>query len=122
MIELSDQNTLRQIYARGAEKNSATITNYDFGGSPYNPVEVTILDTSDNKEKAFWISDIDGILTEAIQRGDTSKTNPNLTVLQSIFSSMVKWRKVLGHPKYEPPVAAIPPSIQRILNTSGLNI
>lgn len=100
----------------GALAGVQTICDFDIGGAPNVPVEVTITDTSRNAKGAFWTCDIDELLHDAAESGDTPLTNPNLPVLKKIFSEMIAIRKALGQPDYKPKQALLPARINTLLN------
>ena len=98
----------------GALSGSQTIVHYDIGGCPYTPVEVTITDETLAAKGAFWTSDVDRVLFDAYQNGDTANRNPNLPVLRSIFREMVECREMLGHPPHKTKFETLPTEIEAL--------
>ena len=111
MTKLMDKTGLRKLYAMGALAKAPTICDYDIGGAPQIPVEVTITDSQRNGKGAFWMCDIDEIIHEAEANGDTTKKNPNFPILKAIFREMLYVRERLGHPPYESPKHLLPEKI-----------
>lgn len=115
MSRLLDKTELRKLYNMGALARVQTICDFDIGGAPNIPVEVTITDSERQAKGAFWTCDIDELLHEAMENGDTPKSNPNLPVLKSIFKEMIAVRKALGQPDYQPKAALMPSHISALL-------
>lgn len=111
---LKGPTELKKIYDMGALSGTQTIIHYDIGGSPHIPVEVTITDQAQAGKGAFWTADVDRVLFDAWQNGDTAQSNPNLPVLQAIFREMVECREMLGHPPHQSKFQTLPEEIEAL--------
>lgn len=116
MLELGNKKTLRDLYNLGRITGIQTLWWRDIGASRYTPVEITITDTEHKPRGAYWMSDLDEILHEALESGDTAQKNPNLPILKQAFREMADVRKRAGQPDYVPMKPYLPKAIEQILS------
>lgn len=109
--KLGSPKDLRHIYNMGALSGTQTMTNCTVLGDSNYPVRLEVKGARGEERYEFWTQDVDAVLNEALENGDSAAHNPNFPVLQAAFSRMIDFRDRLGHNPYIPQTPAIPAHI-----------